>query len=217
MARIYTRCVAIFVLPFLLFLWFVDYVGRTPLSHGNSSIDQLLDGLRPLSAWFFLWSNAGRNGTSWSNWGSLIGLLGFGFVFFSLADWLYERSARSLVASIAALLDKGVPAADPVSSRWESTFIDISSSGKLNGRAMSIALHASYAQRFNYNWLKLDLACRSPWHFEIRPRSAVERVLEKWELSQEGTELGDSFTCSPTLRPSMNGLVRTRSKKKSGR
>jgi hypothetical protein len=92
------------------------------------------------------------------------------------------------------MLDPAGPVSAPPSSRWKSSFVGVSTRGTLHGRAVTVALRASYAQRFNYNWLKLDLACRSPWPFEIKPRSAVERLLEKWEGSQTDTELDESLS-----------------------
>jgi hypothetical protein len=194
-ARIYAQCVGLLVLPLLLFLWCLEYIGRTPLSHGSSFIDQTLDSLRLLSAWASLWSNADQKHSLWSNWGSIVGLLAFGFVFFGVADSWYERSARNLVASIAAMLDKSDSAGAPASSRWKSSFVEISARGTLEGRAVTVSLRASYAQRFNYNRLRIGLACRSPWPFQVEPRSAVERLVERWEDKSPGTtELDESLS-----------------------
>ncbi len=192
MSRTYIRCVAIFVLPGLMFLWLMDAVGETPLSRGNSLLDRYLNSLRLLSAW----SSATRNGSFWSDWGWLIGLLILGLLIFCASDWFYERRNKSLIGSIAALLDQEGSPKGSVSSRWESSFVNISVSRKFHGRAVTVTLRASYAQRFNYNSLRLDFACRSPWPFEVKRRSVGARFMEL--LGQQQLSTGDA-TLDETL------------------
>jgi hypothetical protein len=135
-------------------------------------------------AWSAMWGAPSHS--FWPDWGWLIVLLIIGFVAVSVGDQFVERTSRSLISSILGLLDeRGIGETDNVHwLRWEKSFLHASASGHLHGRPITVTLRYSYAQRFNYNWLEVDFACRSPWIFEITKRGAASRLMVPFEQQQ---------------------------------
>ena len=214
--RVYTSVVAVFVLPPLVLLFLLEHAGHVAPT-GSASLDRYLRALHLLLAF-----SSARHPEFWE-W--VVGVLALGFVSFAAGDWFTERWSRNVVTRIRNLLDhegRGRGGAPAMSSGWDWSRFYVSTTGQFHGRDTTATLRISYAQRFNYNWLKISLGCRSPWRFQIKHKSVGARLVELFgeshpptgdaRLDQHLLFMGDdqafyAWVCEPEVRRTILGLL----------